>query len=118
MRVLLDESMDRHFASALVGHEVRTVRQMGWMGLANGTLLHQAFAAGFDALVTADRGIEYQQDISRTGLGIVVLIARSNRLDDHRPLAPQVLDALSTIEPGQVVHVGASRRSYPASESS
>jgi hypothetical protein len=54
MRVLLDESLPRDLGRDLTGHEVRTVRQAGWAGLANGDLLRRA-AGQFDVLVTGDR---------------------------------------------------------------
>ena len=107
MRVLLDESLPRALARALPGHEARTVPQVGWAGTDNGELLRRAADAGFDALVTMDRSLEYQQDIARAGLGVVVLIAPSNRVEHVLPLAPDILRALATLQPGQVTHVGA-----------
>jgi hypothetical protein len=62
VRLLLDESLPRPFAGLLTGHEVRTVTQMGWTSLSNGALLRQA-AAEFDALLTADQNIEFQQNL-------------------------------------------------------
>jgi hypothetical protein len=106
MRVLLDESVHVAFARDLTYGEVRTVRSLGWMGVGNGELLQRAVAHGFDALVTADRNFEYQQNIALSGLGVIILIAPSNRIDDLRPLASQVDEALAGVQPGQVVHVG------------
>lgn len=63
MRLLLDESLPRPLADLLVGHDVRTVTQMGWTSLSNGALLRQA-AAEFDALLTADQNIEFQQNLT------------------------------------------------------
>lgn len=107
MRVLLDEAMSRRFGRQLTGHEVRTAPQMGWASVGNGELLRLAAAAGFDALVTVDRNIEYQQNVARVGLAMIVLIARSNSIPDQAPLAPLVLRALESIQPGQIVHVRA-----------
>ena len=88
---------------------MRTVRQMGWSGVDNGELLRRAVAAGFDAFLTADQNLEYQQNIARVGLGVVVLIAPSNSPEDVVPLAPQVVEALATLGPGRVVRVGQQR---------
>ena len=107
MRVLLDESVPRQLLPELSGHEVQTVVQVGWAGIQNGVLLRQALAAGFQALVTMDRNLEHQQDISASGLGLVVLIARDNRVETVLPLAGAVLAALERVRPGLVVHVGA-----------
>jgi hypothetical protein len=106
MRVLIDESLPGRFASAIAGHEARTARQMGWLGLGNGELLRRAAGAGFDALLTADQNLEYQQNIARSGLGLIVLIAPTNSPDSILPLAPLVLKALASLRAGQVVRIG------------
>lgn len=107
MRVLLDEQLPRQLARLLVGHEVRTVQQQRWAGTKNGALLRLAVEAGFEAFVTADHNLEYQQNLRSVALGIVVLVAESNALEDLVPVVPAALDALSTIRPGQVVRVSA-----------
>jgi hypothetical protein len=106
MRVLLDESMPRAFGPLLTGHEVRTVRQMRWQGTKNGELLRRAAAEGFRAVVTVDRSLEYQQDVAGMALGVVVLVACSNQIEDLGPLAPMVVEALGNLDDGQVAHVG------------
>lgn len=68
---------------------------MGWAGKRNGELL--ALAVGqFDVFLTADRNLSYQQDLSSFDLAVIVLVARSNRLEDLRPLVPRVLEMLPT----------------------
>jgi len=96
-------------ARHIEGHEIRTVQQMGWTSVQNGEPLRLAVAAGFEALVTGDRNFEYQQHIPRSGIGVIVLRARSNKREDILPLAPLVVAALETLVPGQIVHVGGSR---------
>jgi hypothetical protein len=107
VRVLLDESLPRDLAPAITGHEVATVQQQGWAGLKNGALLRAAREAGFAVLVTADRNIEHQQNIARSGMALVVLRARSTRVSDLLPLVPALLDALPTARAGEVTHVAA-----------
>jgi hypothetical protein len=106
MRVLLDESLPRQLARELVGHTVRTVPQEGWAGLQNGALLRSAVDAKFDAFVTADQNLQYQQNLSGSGLGVVVLAARTNRLPDLLPLVPELLSVLGRIQAGEVIRVG------------
>jgi hypothetical protein len=65
-------------------------------------------ASGFDVLVTADQSIEYQQNLDTVGVGIIVLAAVTNRIEDLLPLLPSVLQALSTVRPGEVLTVKAS----------
>lgn len=108
MRVLLDESLPRQLAWELTGHEARTVAQQRWQGLKNGLLLTRAEAEGFDVLVTADRNIEFQQNLDAVGVSIVVVAAVTNRIEDLLPLVPSLLQALPEARPGKVLTVGAS----------
>ncbi len=105
MRVLLDESLPRQLAQELAGHKTSTVAQQHWQGLKNGRLLARAEADGFDVLVTADQSIEYQQNLDAVGVGIIVLAAVTNRIEDLLPLVPSLLQALSTVRPGEVLTV-------------
>ena len=107
MRVLLDENVDRrlkrHFDPEF---EVITVSERGWSGKKNGELLRAA-QSEFDALVTMDRAIEHQQNLSACALRIVVVSAHSNRRQDVEPAIPAVNKALRTLAPGQLARVGA-----------
>ena len=104
MRILLDESLPKQLGPLLAGHDVRTVTHMGWAGSENGILLTKA-AGRFDVLLTADQNIEYQQNIRRAGIGVVVLVAYDNRIESLSPLVPKVLDALNNLQPGELVRV-------------
>ena len=107
MRVLLDEQLPRQLAPHLIGHAVRTVQQESWKGLKNGALLGVAEAAGFAVLVTGDQNLECQQNLAKRQLGVVVLCAESNALEDLVPLVPSALAAIETVQPGQVIRVEA-----------
>ena len=85
MRLLLDESVPRRFRRALPSHEVKTVVEMGWGGISNGDLLTLA-ASSFDAFITVDKNLPYQQDLSNLPLAVVVLDANSNELPALLPL--------------------------------
>jgi len=86
---------------------VRTVRQESWAGLTNGELLDRAEAAGFVALVTGDQSLEFQQNIAKRRLGVVVLKAASNAIEDLLPLVPGILAALAGLRAGTVSRVEA-----------
>lgn len=88
------------------GHDVVTVQTMGWAGTKNGDLLKVA-AQHFDALLTPDRGIEFQQDVGSSSLRIVLVRARSTRMRDLGPLLPRILLAIAGAKPGQVTKVDA-----------
>jgi hypothetical protein len=108
MRVLLDECLPRRLARDLVGHDTATVPEMGWAGTKNGELLRLA-ASRFDAFVTIDQGIVFQQNLTSVlgdgQLGVVVLSAQSNRVEALRPLVPALLEALRHLRPGEVRYV-------------
>jgi hypothetical protein len=105
MHVLLDEQLPRRLARALTDHEARTAQQLGWSGLSNGALLQRASDAGFDVLLTADQNLQYQQNVGRYQIGVIVLGARSTKIEDLLPLVPAILDSLTRVQPGQVLRV-------------
>jgi len=104
--VLLDESLPRQLAFELSEFDVRTVSQQNWTGLSNGQLLRKAEADGFDVFVTADQNLRYQQNLSKSSLGIVVIAARSNRIQELKPLVPEIKDGIKTVKQGQIGLVG------------
>ena len=106
MRVLLDENLPHELAGLLTGHDVTTVGDQGWAGITNGELLGRA-AGRFDALLTMDRRLPQQQDLSRFKFGVVLVRAQSNRMAHLRPLVPAILEGLATVAPGKVTTVGA-----------
>jgi PIN like domain len=105
MRVLLDECVPRRLRRELVGHDVRTVPEMGWSGEKNGELLGLMTAAGFTVLLTVDQGIPQQQNLCAAGVAVVLLFGVSNQLSDLVPLMPAARAALVTIQPGEVAEI-------------
>ncbi len=76
MRIVIDECVDWRLLRDLPNHDVKTVRQMGWTETVNGALLTLA-EREFDVLVTTDKNLSFQQNVSRYNIGVVVLRARS-----------------------------------------
>ena len=81
MNLLIDECLPRTLKRHLVGHECRTVQEMGWSGKKNNVLLSLA-EPEFDVLVTIDQGMEYQQNLANRKIALLVLGARSNQIED------------------------------------
>lgn len=106
MKLLLDECLPQPLRLHIVGHEVSTVGYMEWAGISNRRLLALAAANGFDALITADRNLEYQQDPLNVPLALIVLSAKSTDLSDLLLLVPLLLDALTTLPPKAVTRIG------------
>jgi predicted nuclease of predicted toxin-antitoxin system len=102
MKILLDECLPRKLKRELIGHEVRTVPEMGWSGKKNGPLL-DLMEPLFDLFLTIDSGLQYQQKLQGRNISIVVLIASKNTFDQLQPLMAAVLEALQTIRPGDLV---------------
>ena len=73
MRILFDQGTPRGLAAALRGHEVTEARKRGWERISNGELLKLAESAGFDLLLTTDKRIRYQQNLSGRTIAIIVL---------------------------------------------
>jgi predicted nuclease of predicted toxin-antitoxin system len=107
MRVLLDECTPKALKASLVahGHECLTVQEAGWSGKENGELLGLA-ERQFDALVTLDTNLPYQQNLEGRRIAILVIVARSNRLDYLKPYFEACAMTLETIKPGEMVYVG------------
>jgi hypothetical protein len=79
LRLLLDHNIPAQLKRLLKGHFTSTARDMGWDRLRNGDLLAVAEAAGFEAMLTADRSIFYQQDNRLRKIALIVVDT------NHRP---------------------------------
>ena len=106
MRLLLDESVPKRLRSYLSSHDVKTVVEMGWSGAKNGALLALA-ARDFDAFVTVDKNLPYQQNLATLPVAVVVLRAVSNELRSLVPLMPRLEVALAQLQPGTCIQVDA-----------
>jgi|SRR3954466_14722424 len=105
MRVLLDEQLNhRHRLDFSSWIQAITVESQGWKGTKNGVLLRLA-EQEFDAFVTMDRGIEHQQNWREYQLILILVLSKTNRYADVKPLIPLVERALTTARPGQLIHV-------------
>lgn len=102
MRVVLDECVDQRFGRELVGHTVQTVSQLGWSGKTDQEVLRLA-EQQFEALITVDRNLPHQQNLSRFRIAVLILHGKSNRLADLKPLVPAVLSALPRAKAGQAM---------------
>ena len=94
MRILVDECLPSELSDVLagMGHECQTVWRAGWVR-------KEWRAAGH-------RNIRYQQNMTGRAVSIVILHARSNRLEDLLPLMPACSEALISLGRGRVVEVG------------
>ena len=105
MRILIDECVDQRLRLLFGAHDSQTAVYAGFAGLKNGALLAAAEAAGFEVMVTTDQEISFQQNLNIRRISIIVLCAPTNRLSDLRPLVPEALRILDSIQLGQVIRL-------------
>lgn len=105
MRILVDECLDWRIVRALGEHDAVSVQKMGWSGIQNGRLL-EAARGRFEVLLTSDRNLSYQQNLSRYEIAVIVLATKSTRLVDTLPIMPMVCDVLAGLQPGELIVIG------------
>ena len=105
MRILLDESLPAELGAELRDHQTATVAEVGWSSMKNGELLQRA-SNEFDVFVTADQNLQYQQNLSKLPIAVVVLVASNNRIQSLRPLVSDLLLAMETLVPRTLVRIG------------
>ncbi len=103
MRVLFDQAVPVPIRPHLVGHEVRTAAEKGWDTLKNGELLTAAEQAGFDVLLTTDKNIRYQQNLSQRKIAIIVL--GQQQWPKLRPHVRLVVEAVNAAVSGSYIEV-------------
>jgi len=105
MRILLDESLPRRLRELLPGHAVKTVSEMGWSAFENGELLRRA-AGEFDVFLTADQNLQFQQNLGTLPLAVIVLVAQTNKLENLRPLVPELNQRLAVLQAKSFTRIG------------
>lgn len=95
MKLLLDENLPKRLKQDLSEFEVFTVRDQGWNGFTNGDLIKLMLESGFDALITFDKNLQYQQNFAKYPLHVIVLTAVSNRYRHLSPLIDKIKEALT-----------------------
>jgi len=103
MLILLDENLPHRLRLLLDGHDVRTTSYQGWSGLTNGALLEAAENAGFDAMLTADQGIRYQQN--RTNSTDALIVLSDNDESVITANLDAILAAIEAVQPGALLWV-------------
>ncbi|MEA2239698.1 MAG: hypothetical protein QOC81_4422 [Thermoanaerobaculia bacterium] len=102
MKILFDQGTPAPLQDALTAHLVATANQMGWSRLRNGELLREAETL-FDALITTDQSLRYQQNLSGRRLAILTLPTTSwPKLPCH---LPKIAKAVDDLRPGDFVEL-------------
>lgn len=103
MRILLDHNLPRQLVRLLPDHDVRVAALLGWAELSNGELLRQAEIAGFNCMLTGDRNIIHQQNL--TGRTIALVTLNSTRRNVILPQVAVVDAALLQVRAGAYIEV-------------
>lgn len=103
MRLLLDENLPKRLKQDFKEHEIYTSVDKGWNGVTNGKLLELLIQNNFDALLTFDKNLQYQQNFTRYTMAVIVLNAPENTYATLQRLVPKVKSILkSPLKPGPV----------------
>ena len=94
MRLLLDENLPKRLKQDLSEHEIYTVADKGWTGISNGKLLTLLTEDEFDALITFDKNLQYQQNFSKYAIAVLVLNASDNSYLTLKNLVPKIKETL------------------------
>ena len=96
MRLLLDENLPKRLKHDLKEHEIYTVADKGWTGISNGKLLQLLIENQFDALLTFDKNLQYQQNFTKYTIAVLVLNALDNSYMTLKKLVQKIKEALRT----------------------
>ncbi len=103
MRILFDQGTPAPLRSFLPSHTVSTAYERGWSALKNGELLAAA-ELHFDALITTDQNLRYQQNLTDRKLAILILPTTSWPI--LRAAGAVISSAVDALRPGDYVELG------------
>jgi hypothetical protein len=103
MRVLFDQGTPVPLRRYLHPHEVDTAAEIGWSELQNGELLNRAERGGYEALITTDQQLRYQQKL--VGRKIRILVLMTTSWPRIQPRASEVRTKLETLEEGEYAEI-------------
>lgn len=106
MKLLFDQGTPVPLRKYLLGHSVVTAYEQGWNDIRNGDLLKQAEAEGFDALITTDQNIRYQQNLTGRKISIVVLMTTS--WPRIKKQVATVVQSIDSLQPGSYIELSIS----------
>jgi len=103
MKLLLDENLPKKLKFDFPNHSVYSTRDMNWNGKKNGELMQLLLENGFDALITFDKNMQFQQNFQRYNLPVIVLNAKDNTYLTLRNLIGKINELLEMkLSPGSI----------------
>lgn len=104
MRILVDECVDPRIKRLFADHEIATVHEKQWDRLDDGALLAAA-QDQFDVLLTIDRSLEFQQNVAKFHIAVLVVHVPKNQIAHYEAVQKELLLAVKQVRPGEVQHV-------------
>ncbi len=101
MKILLDECLDWRLKKSLEDFTVISVADMNWKGIKNGNLMSLAIDNGFDIFLTVDKNLEFQQNLKRYAIALVVLDSKSNNIRSLLEFIPSFKSQVKDFEKGK-----------------
>jgi hypothetical protein len=98
IRVLLDQNAPLGLRRVLAAYEVMAARDLGWATLTNGDLISTAEAAGFTILITCDRNIRYQQNLTGRRIALIELTTGAWPIVWHH--VERIAASIAAVKPG------------------
>lgn len=103
MKLLLDECIDWRLKLETSNHDVKSVKEMGWLGKKNGELLSLIAEQKFLAFITIDKRLVFQQNVESLKFGIIILDSYRSTLKELKSFVPEILQTIDELKPGIIV---------------
>ena len=99
MKILFDQGTPVPLRRYLPEHTIDTAYERGWSELSNGNLLAMAEQDNYELLITTDRNLRYQQNLTGRQIAIVVLLSTSwPRIQQQTDRIQSVVDGIQAGE--------------------
>ena len=108
MRIVIDACVDLRVVELFGGHQVCTVKDLGWQQLKDNALVTR-IQGQFDIFIIADRGFEHEHNLEILEFGILIAHVAKNKVEFYRLIQAELLAEISRLRPVCVVHVGDSK---------
>ena len=103
MKLLLDENLPKRLKKDFPEYEIVHIRDKGWNGISNGKLLELIISDKFDALLTFDKNMRYQQNFEKYSITVFVLNASDNSYQTLSKLVPALKEIMQgKLTPGPI----------------
>jgi len=102
MKVLIDEMLDERLVALIPNQEVKHVHHMGWDGLKNGALMLAAATEGFQAIVSGDKKMPFQQNMKDRPFALIILDIHPNKFSHQVACLPALIALFDRVQPSEI----------------